>query len=209
MLLPLTSGPIGGHAFVEGRHPGLAARKNDAGSAYVTTGPLGSHFHQHHRGPGTRPQMFRVAPSRARINCPRWRAAPTLAPPDVEVPPDRRQSTICLTGEEQHYPGVAATASRPAVSRRHRRASSPGPAGGSLGTGDAADSGTLARRWRHAYRTLVANFKFYLTKNRVEPGGSIGDLRDEGGSRRSEILGMLLGDRIVSSRQRRGVRCTR
>src|SRR5450432_833835 len=92
--------------------------------------------------------MFRVAPSRALINCPRWRAAPTLAPPDVEVPPDRRQSTICLTGEEQVYPGVAAIGEQ--TSRRQSASQScvSAPTGGSLGTGDAADSGTLARRRR-------------------------------------------------------------
>jgi hypothetical protein len=77
---------------------------------------------------------------------------PTLAPPDVEVPPDRRQSTICLTGEDGVYPGAAAigeqTGRRQAASQSHVSIA----AGGSLGTGDTADSGTLARRRRHLGR---------------------------------------------------------
>src|SRR3974390_2460213 len=35
MFPPVTSGPIGGHGFPEGHHPGCEERKNDAGKVWV------------------------------------------------------------------------------------------------------------------------------------------------------------------------------
>jgi hypothetical protein len=51
--------------------------------------------------------MLRIACSGTPFNCPRWRVVPTFELPDVEVPSDRQQISICLTREDV-YPGVAA-----------------------------------------------------------------------------------------------------
>ena len=106
-------------------------------------------------GPGSRALSLVSRPHRRASS----RRSTTLAPPDVEVPPHRRQSTICLTGEERLYPGVAAigeqTGRKQAASRSHVST----PAGGSPGTGDTADSGTLGRRRRQARSPRILSYR--------------------------------------------------
>jgi hypothetical protein len=98
---------------------------------------------------------------------------PPLAPPDVEVPHDRQQSTIRLTGEDRVYPGVAAfgeqTSCKQAVSRSHVSA----PPGGllvpviPLEVGPSADGGDSssqqgARVYHHPSREAFSDVAFAL-----------------------------------------------
>jgi hypothetical protein len=90
----------------------------------VTTGPFGSHFHQHHRGPGTSPQMFRIVRSRTLNNVLDGGRRRLWHRPTSRYRLIADNSPSASPGRSACIPELPPSASRPAVSRRHRGATS-------------------------------------------------------------------------------------